>query len=160
MYLNSCTLVIFVFLYVGGLCEENITFVDSNENKTLTAESTNQESNVTSEKDTNAKELDNYSRKLLDEMGIIEDKEIDRERFTLFLKRLITRDEKLEPHELPLVDRLIQRALANAPETIKVNELSKYIQYDQLFPPIEEIMKEMYGEETMRFYENKVNSDL
>jgi hypothetical protein len=157
MSFKSSISVILAIMFVASVCEENLTVVDSNVNET---ESTSQESNVTSEKDAEALEFDNYSRKLLDEMGINKEKEISRERFTQFLTRLITRDEKLEPHEQDLYVELIQRVVAKAPETIQVSEISKYIQQDQMVTSLNELIRERYGEEALQQFEKEVNSDL
>jgi len=157
MSFKSSISVLLAIMFVASVCEENLTVVDSNVNET---ESTSQESNVTYEKDAEALEFDNYSRKLLDEMGINKEKEISRERFTQFLTRLITRDEKLEPHEQDLYVELIQRVVAKAPETIQVSEISKYIQQDQMVTSLNELIRERYGEEALQQFEKEVNSDL
>ncbi len=157
MSFKSSISVLLAIMFVASVCEENLTVVDSNVNET---ESTSQESNVTYEKDAEALVFDNYSRKLLDEMGINKEKEISRERFTQFLTRLITRDEKLEPHEQDLYVELIQRVVAKAPETIQVSEISKYIQQDQMVTSLNELIRERYGEEALQQFEKEVNSDL
>jgi hypothetical protein len=160
MSFKSVIIVLFALLIVVSFCEEKLTVEDSNDKHIPTDESNAKDSNVSSEKNEMAIEFENYSRKLIDEMGINNQKEINREKFTLFLTRLFTRDEKLEDHELPLVDRLIKKVIEKVPELIQVNELYKYIQYDRLMIPMEEIIKEVHGEEAIRYNEDRANSDL
>jgi len=157
MSFKSSILVILALMFVSSFCEENSTLVDSNVNET---ESTNNESNITSQRETEAIEFDNYSKQLLEEMGINKEKEISRERFKHYLTRLITRDEKLENHEQELYVELIQRVVAKAPETIQVSEISKYIQQDKMVTSLNELIRERYGEEALQQFEKDLNSDL
>ena len=160
MSFKSLFLILIVILTVSIKCEENMTIVDSNVNEVTFTNSTNEGSNTTPDVEAERLEFDNFSKTLLQQMGINQEKEISKERFKEFLTRLLTRDEKLEAHELELYNELIKRVTNKTPETIEVSNISKYIEQEELVNSLNELIRERYGEEALQQFNQEVNSDL
>jgi hypothetical protein len=140
-------------------CEENVTIteeVNSNQtNHTNTTESANHELSEDEEKEQYAA----FARKIMDEM-VGNETQIPREKFKVFLRKLITRDENLDTSEEEFYNEMVDKIVERVPETIDSKEISKYIDQEYLMTILNELIKEKYGEEALGdFQKSAENQD-
>ena len=103
-----------------------------------------------------------FAKKLMEEMGVgdgSKDVLIPREKFKVFLKKLITKDEKLDASEEEFYNEMVDKIVEKVPEEINSKEINKYIDQEYLMNILNDIIKEKYGEEALNDFNQGADSD-
>jgi hypothetical protein len=144
-------------------CEENVTITEEvNTNQTIDTNHTNTTETADHElsEEEEKEQFAAFARKIMDEM-VGNETHVPRDRFKVFLRKLITRGEPLDTSEEEFYNEMVDKIVERVPETIDSKEISKYIDQDYLMNILNDLIKEKYGEEALGdFQRNAENQDL